>query len=152
MSSRFLLAVFAILSFSGCDHYRMPYRYEIPKGYKGWLFIIWERPEATRLPVEQNQVIIRFPPDGVVKTSSSELHGWATDDYYWILPDGSQEHLGTTGSSLVNGQGAGTMNPGLNQQVKFSYFYVGDDYLPTMTQDASLETALKTAGLSSKTQ
>jgi hypothetical protein len=147
-----LLAVLGILSFSGCDRYRTPYRYEIPNGYKGWVFIFWERPDATELAVEQNHVIIRFPSNGAIKTSSSELDGWATDDYYWILPDGSREHLGTTGSSLINGQGGGTGNPGSNRQVKYSYFYVGDDYLPTMTHDASLKIALEQAGVSTKSQ
>ena len=140
-----LLLIFAACT--GCDRHRTPSRYEIPKGYKGWLFIVWECPKAAALPVDKNRVVIRFPKDGLVQTSSAKPDGWATDEFYWVLPNGALQFLGQTGSPQINGDGGGTNNIGTTRQIKFSYFYVGEDYSPSMTPEESLEIALQKAGI-----
>jgi hypothetical protein len=66
----------------------MPEIAKFPGGFDGSAIIVWEIPHYPALPVQNGQVIEDFPPDGVLITSSRPQYGAATDEYYFVQPDG----------------------------------------------------------------
>jgi hypothetical protein len=66
----------------------------IPEGYVGWVRIEFRVVGAPVLPAERGVYVFRFPPTGLLRTSSPEEFGWAKDQYFYysekstrILPD-----------------------------------------------------------------
>lgn len=57
------------------------FHFLIPEGYTGWVRVEFEIPGAPPLPAESGQTVVKIPPSGVLKTSSSEQYGLANDDY-----------------------------------------------------------------------
>ena len=69
-------------------------RFLIPEGYVGWVRVEFQIKDAPPLPVEGGEYLFKFPPSGLLRTSSSEEYGWAKDHYFYysekgarILPD-----------------------------------------------------------------
>ena len=57
--------------------------YLIPKNYKGKLKIYYNLKGYPQLPKEDGYFIIKFPQNGIVKTSSKPLFGKQKDKFYY---------------------------------------------------------------------
>jgi len=84
LSLCFLLMLCCTLSSTAaCQESRRPSRYLIPEGYIGWVNIYFGVKDAAPLPVEDEHYLLKIPPSGELKTSSSIEAGVASDDYYY---------------------------------------------------------------------
>lgn len=80
------LVVYSFLMLTACqEEKRRPSRYLIPDGYVGWVRIDYKVEEAPALLVEDGFYLMKFPPDGHLRTSSPNDYGWATDEYFYYL-------------------------------------------------------------------
>jgi hypothetical protein len=77
-----LLAV-VVAHGSGCEQQRRPSRYLIPDGYVGWATIEFKVSGTPALPIEDGFYLVKFPPSGLLKTSSAIEYGVAKDEYYY---------------------------------------------------------------------
>jgi hypothetical protein len=106
---------------------RAPVTYEIPRGYVGWVRIEFEQPEAASLPKREGRLVIRIPPSGVLRTSSSFEVGWARDRYLAYSVQGVTELplTGWGGGGMIWGQfnGTGTGEHGRTHEM----FFVGSE-------------------------
>lgn len=57
------------------------FHFLIPEGYTGWVRIEFEIAGAPPLPTQSGHTLVKIPPSGTLKTSSSEQYGPANDDY-----------------------------------------------------------------------
>lgn len=57
------------------------FHFLIPDGYTGWVRIEFEIAGAPPLPTQSGRTLIKIPPSGTLKTSSTEQYGPANDDY-----------------------------------------------------------------------
>jgi hypothetical protein len=139
-----IIAILAALAFSSCNDSRSSSRFELPSGYRGWVFIFWQTNSAPPLPESAGERIFRIPADGVLYTSSEgEYDGWANDSYYWTHRDGRLERFGSTGSPHIHSQGGGTYARGDEVIARYSRFYVGDEAPPPGSESEALEAILK---------
>ena len=53
----------------GCERHRSE-AYEFPDGFHGWAVIVWGVPGHPQIPTDDGVIIVRFPADGVVITST----------------------------------------------------------------------------------
>lgn len=67
---------------------RRPSQYLIPEGYVGWARVEYQVPGTPPLPVEGGRSVLRFPPDGLLRTSSPEEFGWAKDEFSYLSGGG----------------------------------------------------------------
>ncbi len=74
------------------------FHFLIPEGYTGWVRVEFEIPGAPPLPTQSGHTVVKIPPSGTLKTSSSEQNGPANDDYasysndaVRMLPDSGPE-------------------------------------------------------------
>lgn len=96
--------------FTACEEKRPSDRFLIPKDYVGWVLVSYEVKDAPELPQKDGHNLIKFPPSGILKTSSKPKYGSATDEYYYYSNDSRQE-LPTTasgGNGLIWGGGTGS--------------------------------------------
>lgn len=100
---------------------RHPVKYLIPEGYVGWVQVKFGVPTAPALPLEGRMIVCHFPEDGLLSTSSSVEEGWAKDQYFYYMSDGSTEALKETG------WGYGGMVWGSQNSATEEYFYVGTE-------------------------
>jgi hypothetical protein len=105
---------------------RRSFRFLIPEGYAGWIRVEFEVPGAPPLAMEGREYILRIPPNGVLRTSSSEQYGWAKDRYYYYsvqgvrsLPDSGQARFIW---GKINGEASGTSGTR-----KYEEFFVGTE-------------------------
>lgn len=103
-------------------------RYLVPDGYVGWARVQYDVPGAPPLPVEQGKYVLKFPADGLLKTSSPERFGWAKDEFFYDR-DGALRQLRQTASGAggeiwgrINGE---RMTPTGKQQ--YEEFFVGGE-------------------------
>ena len=75
---------------------RHPTTYLIPNGYIGWVEIQYDV-DAPPLPISDGKYICRIPANGSLRTASALENGWAKDEYFYYLGDGSLEPLRETG-------------------------------------------------------
>jgi hypothetical protein len=77
-----VLLVTTVVSFPGGaqERRRRPSRYLIPEGYVGWVKVNFRVNGASALPIEDNHYLFKFPPSGVLQTSSDIEYGVASDD------------------------------------------------------------------------
>ena len=100
-------------------------RFLIPQRYAGWVRVDFGVPGEPALPVEGGQMVLKIPPSGLLKTSSPEPYGWATDYYFYYSPFGV--------SQLPSGQGGliwGKINGeemGISGKRAYEEFFVGTE-------------------------
>lgn len=122
-----MLCIGAWFGFSKQTTIRRASRFVIPEGYVGWVRIEYGVPDASPLPVEEGEHVFRIPADGVLRTSSPELYGWAHDHYYYSSRAGARQ-LPASGASdrmiwgQVNGESATSGTPR-----KYEEFFVGSE-------------------------
>jgi hypothetical protein len=77
---RVLVAVvFAALLFVACRTKRPGIVYRLDSGVRGWVVIVFNRPEAQPLPMQAGAFVIDVPSSGVVSTSTKPPIGSASD-------------------------------------------------------------------------
>jgi hypothetical protein len=99
-------------------------RFLIPEGYTGWIRVEFEVPGAPPLPMENGQYILKIPPDGVLRTSSSEQYGWAQDHYYYDSAQGVRALPESGPTELVWGRINGEKSAASGKR-KYEEFFVG---------------------------
>ena len=126
-----VLIVLYVALFGGCadaDGKRSPYRYLIPDGYVGWVEMKFGIADAPELPVHEGFRIAKFPPAGVLKTSSKLQNGWAKDEYYYYKADAKEKLSEGYQTGLINGGATGLRGGDSHQSL---WFFVGtyDQYM-----------------------
>ncbi len=127
-----LAIIVAVISWPGHRTSSHPFsnqrslRFPIPEGYSGWVRVEFEVSGAPPLPEEAGQSVVKFPADGIFKTSSPEPYGWANDSYY--LYSGSEVRpLADSGPQKliwgkINGEAVGPSG-----KRKYEEFFVGTE-------------------------
>jgi hypothetical protein len=62
-----LICCFALL---GCAKHHRNEAYEFPDGFHGWAVIVWGVPGHPRCPTNEGGIVVRFPTNGVIVTST----------------------------------------------------------------------------------
>jgi len=62
--------IFLCLMLLGCQQRHRGEVYEFPEGFHGWAVVVWGVPGHPPCPTDHGDIIVRFPPDGVVITST----------------------------------------------------------------------------------
>lgn len=107
---------------------RHAYRFLIPEAYVGWAHLEFDVNNAPPLPMEKGEYVVKFPPSGVLRTSSSEEYGRAKDGYFYYsnndtrpLPD-SESYKARMIWGKINGEGSGVQG-----KKKYQEFFVGTE-------------------------
>jgi hypothetical protein len=117
----------ACLVQAGCESgHQRPAKIYIPDGYVGWVRIEYGVPSAPKLPTDffgpwEYQ---RFPPTGLLQTSSELSDGAASADYFYY----SGDSLKPLAAELINGgivSGCFRKPDGAALERKFGTFFVG---------------------------
>lgn len=132
-----LLCTFVLIG--GCEQIwtlvredRRPNRYLIPEGFVGWVRIDYEVEGTPELPIEDGFYIYRIPPTGHLETSSTQLSGWASDEYYYVDDSGNMEELPATGRNeggLIWREIVGYLETRGTRELVFEQFFVGPEEL-----------------------
>ena len=123
-----LLGLAAWLAIDARHSIRHSSRFLIPEGYIGWVRVEFQVPSALPLPVEGGEHLFKFPPSGLLRTSSSEQYGWAKDHYFYYSEKGTRILRDTGPSSerliwgKINGEESGSQG-----KRKYEEFFVGTE-------------------------
>jgi hypothetical protein len=85
----------AILGLLGCEQKRTPSKYLIPYDYEGVVITVYEQKGYPELPIADGFIIHEYPNDGILITSSEQEFGWASDQVFDVLEDGTYRELKT---------------------------------------------------------
>ena len=94
MTARNVIRVFAALAVvalaTAClwGPPRRPSKYLVPDGFVGWVRIDFRVSDAPPTPIDSGFYVFEIPDDGWVRTSSDIEYGVATDEYYYVSPQG----------------------------------------------------------------
>jgi hypothetical protein len=99
-------------------------RFLIPEGYTGWVRIEFEVQDAPPLPMEGAQYVLKIPSGGVLRTSSAEQYGWATDHYYYYSAQGVHALPDSGPAELIWGKINGEESATAGKR-KYEEFFVG---------------------------
>ncbi len=128
----FTLAVFlglaVWLTISARHSIRHSSRFLIPEGYVGWVRVEFQVNGAPPLLVEGGEYLFKFPPSGLLRTSSSEEYGWAKDHYLYYSEKGARllPDTGPGGGGLIWGKINGE-ETGSQGKRKYEEFFVGTE-------------------------
>jgi hypothetical protein len=84
---------FAMLAFAACRTKRPSIVYRLDSETRGWVVIVYSRPEAPPLPKQGDAFLIEVPKSGVVSTSTKSPVGSASDTFLVRYPDNREEPL-----------------------------------------------------------
>ena len=103
-------------------------RFLIPEGYVGWVRVEFQVNGAPPLPVEGGEYLFKFPPSGLLRTSSLEEYGWAKDHYFYYSEKGARILPNTPlgGGGLIWGKINGEES-GSQGKRKYEEFFVGTE-------------------------
>jgi hypothetical protein len=122
------LAVCCFAPFSAAcqEQPRRPSLYLIPEGYVGWVRIDFRVESAPPLLLEDGYYVFKFPPTGVIQTSSAFEEGYAEDKYYYLSDSGDarQPLHGSVsgGNGMIWGEVVSRVQ---DRQELHQYFFVG---------------------------
>jgi hypothetical protein len=92
----FLLVLGGFAVITACqEKQRRPSRYLIPEGYVGWVRINFRVKDAPPIPIEDGRYLFKFPPSGLIETSSDIEYGWSKDEYFYYSGDARRKLVGT---------------------------------------------------------
>ena len=117
------------LMFSTCEEERRrPTKYLIPEGYVGWVRTEFKVKDAPALAIEDGYYLQKFPPSGLLRTSSDIEYGWAIDEFYYYSGN-RQQKLKSTGWGEGGMIWAGTVEQSdINGEKKVTKeFFVGTE-------------------------
>ena len=107
---------------------RRPSLYLIPEGYVGWVRINFGVEGAPTLSLEDGYYVFRFPPTGIIQTSSAFEEGYAEDKFYYYSSSGDVRrplHGSISGEGgMIWGEAAGGTQ---GQKEIHQYFFVGTE-------------------------
>ena len=122
-----LLLTLILLSSAGCEgEHRRPANIYLPEGYVGWVRLEYDVQGAPELerdfigPWEYQ----RFPPSGLLQTSSELHHGAASANYFYY----SDNRATPLPHEMINGgiiSGCVERSDGTNLERNFQTFFVG---------------------------
>lgn len=100
----------------------------IPAGYVGWVMVEFQVAGAPPLPVEGKYYRLEIPPNGLLRTSSSEHFGLSQDAYFYRSADHLQALPSAVGSSgrMIWGRMNGESGPA-KDATKYEQFFVGSE-------------------------
>ncbi|HEY4766693.1 MAG TPA: hypothetical protein VIH75_23680 [Candidatus Sulfotelmatobacter sp.] len=101
------------------------WRFLIPEGYRGWVRVEFEIPGAPPLPAQAGQIVLKIPPTGLLRTSSSEQYGWAEDDYVFYASGGLQPIPDSGAGKLIWGKINNSEHSGSSGKRSYEEFFVG---------------------------
>lgn len=96
--------------------------YRLDSETRGWVVIVFNRPEAPPLPIEDGRLIIDVPKAGVAITGTKSPVGYARDKFLVRQPDGREAPL-PFDSIRANHVGATTVGDG--KPMEHEVFFVG---------------------------
>ena len=123
-----ILGMAAWLAIDARHSYRRPSRFLVPEGYVGWVRVEFQVPGAAPLPVDGGEYLFKFPPAGLLSTSSSEEYGWAKDHYFYYSEGGTRvlPQTGPGGGGLIWGKLNAEKSGPLGKR-KYEEFFVGTE-------------------------
>jgi hypothetical protein len=98
----------ALVAVAGCKKTRTPDKYIFAEGFTGGAVVIYNVASAPALPVVDGMIVVEFPADGVLETSSAMEDGWAKDQYF--------RHQGAQLKALSEAAGSEEVLPGYTGQ------------------------------------
>ena len=81
-----LVPLLALLLFSCGQKTKSPV-HQIPKGYEGFVVVVFSQPGFPELPTNRKNQFLHYPPDGILITSSSQLFGITADQAVETISD-----------------------------------------------------------------
>lgn len=90
---RWLLLLFCVVTAVGCGQQSAPSKYLIPHDYEGVVVTVYDQAGFPPLPVSDGYIVHRYPPDGILITSSSMEYGRGEVVVEDLLPDGDTRPL-----------------------------------------------------------
>lgn len=97
-----LLASIAFVLLSACTFSPKNHNvYLIPKGYTGWVFIIYHQNSASEIIAQDGTYQYKIGSNGVLKTATEDVrYGITTDDYFYI--DEENNRIGLDPDELIH--------------------------------------------------
>jgi hypothetical protein len=129
-SASWWLAISCCAPFSGAcqEQHRRPSLYLVPEGYVGWVRIDFGVEGAPPLLLEDGHYFFKFPPTGIIQTSSALEEGYAEDKYYYYSDSGGarQPLHGSVsgGGGMIWGEVVSRVQDGKELH---EYFFVGTE-------------------------
>jgi hypothetical protein len=114
--------LFVALSFVACGTKRPSIVYRLDSGVRGWVVIVFNRPEAAPLPMHGGAFVIDVPSSGVVATSTKPPIGSASDVFVVREADGRERPL-PAGS--IQSHHLGRSKRGGDDWIDFETFFFG---------------------------
>ncbi|WP_170227626.1 DUF6843 domain-containing protein [Flavobacterium noncentrifugens] len=65
----------------------------IPNGFEGRITVVFNQPNATQIPIENDRRIYKIPEDGILITSSKIETGILHQKYYYIDKSGNRTKI-----------------------------------------------------------
>ena len=115
-------------------------RFIVPSGYKGDVYIIYNRVDGEPVSGTRWAVTYRIPPDGILRTRAPMLRRWTRTECYYQLQSGTLERIRNswpstihpTQENLANDKDMGVYFPRTGRftdsaecSVEYEQFYVG---------------------------
>jgi hypothetical protein len=88
-----IVIVVAGFCLAACSHAPNASRYIIDGRTTGWVKVIYNRPDAPPLPVENGYAVVRISQNPLVVTGSPMNPSWEKSEFYYRLPDGKMVML-----------------------------------------------------------
>jgi hypothetical protein len=118
-----MVAVGFIVALTACEKRRPAEVREFPNGFRGWAVVVWSEPGHPALPTEGRKLLLRFPPDGVLITSTHQQFGWASDDFYF------RDHAGRRSGPVPNAPGSASDGSIMRRgrTMHYSTYFIGTE-------------------------
>jgi hypothetical protein len=134
----------------GCAHFAQHRRaeiYEFPEGFHGWAVIVWGAPGHPRSQTDHGKLIVRFPADGVVITSTKLELDSVRDGAYFFDSAGrrlsSQPAIAFAGNGFMHHDASG-------RDMDYTQVFVGTKAEFRATPDAPQVERLWSSSLGSR--
>ena len=123
MICRFII-LFIVIGISSCEERRTPESHIIPAGYNGVVITIYDQAGYPELPLKDGFLVLKYPKDGILITSSKQEFGWASDEILESSENGIPIPitLGTPGDRRKRSAGTGSWS---NGDIELEYAYKG---------------------------
>ena len=96
--------------------------YRLDSETRGWVVLVFNRPEAPPLPMQDGRLIVDVPRSGVASTSTKSPVGYGQDSFRIRYPDG-RESLLPRDSIRANHVGTSTWGDG--KPMEHEMFFLG---------------------------
>ncbi len=122
----FLFSLTMAAALVGCGQSCPPCVFEIPEGYKGWVWVEFDTTNSPPLQKRGGNLVFPIGSNGRLSTSSHAVRGAGHDEYYYVGQ--SRTRLPCTESwrdgGLIWGEGIQRVSGG-GQESVYGHFFVG---------------------------